>query len=113
MSLTDAHWLNIRLSPAEIAFILQDAGVSILFLDKDFLPLIGAIQAQLPQGIRVFLLEGVESAPPGLDSRSYEQLLADPGHVEDVLLAGAVRAREISVPFLAEIRERVGVRALA
>jgi tryptophanyl-tRNA synthetase len=43
----------------------------------------------------------------------YEQLLADPGHVENVLLAGAAKAREISVPYLAEIRERVGVRPLA
>jgi hypothetical protein len=30
-----------------------------------------------------------------------------------VLLAGAAKAREISVPYLAEIRERVGVRPLA
>jgi tryptophanyl-tRNA synthetase len=44
---------------------------------------------------------------------AYEQLLADPGHVENVLLAGAAKAREISVPYLAEIRERVGVRPLA
>jgi tryptophanyl-tRNA synthetase len=43
----------------------------------------------------------------------YEQLLADPGHVEQVLQAGALRAREISTPFLAEIRQRVGVRSLA
>ena len=48
------------------------------------------------------------------DMRSvYERLLADPGHVEEVLKAGAVRAREFSTPFLAEIRERVGVRPLA
>ncbi len=68
--------LNIRLSPAEIAFILRDAEVKILFLDKDFLPLVGAIQAHLPSGIRLFLLEG-ESAAPGLDSRSYDRLLSD------------------------------------
>ena len=43
----------------------------------------------------------------------YERLLADPGHVESVLLDGARKAREISVPYLAEIRQRVGVRPLA
>jgi tryptophanyl-tRNA synthetase len=43
----------------------------------------------------------------------YERLIADPGHVESILLAGAGRARAISVPFLAEIRQRVGVRPLA
>jgi len=48
------------------------------------------------------------------DMRSdYDRLMADPGHVEDVLQAGAARAREISTPYLAEIRERVGVRSLA
>jgi tryptophanyl-tRNA synthetase len=43
----------------------------------------------------------------------YARLIADPGHVEQVLREGAERAREISVPFLTEIRERVGVRSLA
>ncbi|HEY5665828.1 MAG TPA: tryptophan--tRNA ligase [Gammaproteobacteria bacterium] len=43
----------------------------------------------------------------------YEQLIADPAHVESVLLDGARKAREISVPYLAEIRRRVGVRPLA
>ena len=69
--------LNIRLAPAEIAFILRDAGVSILFLDKDFLPIVAAIRSQLPDGIHLHLLERAESTPPGLDARSYEQLLAD------------------------------------
>jgi tryptophanyl-tRNA synthetase len=40
----------------------------------------------------------------------YERLSADPRYVEEILKAGAAKAREISVPFLAEIRERVGVR---
>jgi tryptophanyl-tRNA synthetase len=48
------------------------------------------------------------------DMRSeYERLIADPNHVEQVLRAGASKAREISVPFLSEIRRRVGVRPLA
>ena len=43
----------------------------------------------------------------------YRRLMADPGHVESVLQQGAQRAREISNPFLAEIREAVGIRSLA
>jgi tryptophanyl-tRNA synthetase len=43
----------------------------------------------------------------------YERLMAHPREVEDVLRAGAERARAVSKPFLAEIRERVGIRPLA
>jgi len=42
----------------------------------------------------------------------YERLIADPGHVEATLREGAQKARELSMPFLAEIRKRVGVRPL-
>ncbi len=43
----------------------------------------------------------------------YERLVASPGEVEKLLLAGAERARALSRPFLAEIRERIGIRPLA
>jgi tryptophanyl-tRNA synthetase len=42
----------------------------------------------------------------------YERLIAAPDQVEAVLRAGAEKARAVSVPFLGEIRERVGVRPL-
>jgi tryptophanyl-tRNA synthetase len=42
----------------------------------------------------------------------YQQLIANPGTVESILQAGAAKARAISVPFLNDIRVRVGVRAL-
>ena len=42
----------------------------------------------------------------------YERLLADPAVVEAELKKGAERAREISVPYLAEIRQAVGIRKL-
>lgn len=42
----------------------------------------------------------------------YERLLADPGHIETVLREGAARAREISVPFIAAVRDAVGIRGL-
>jgi tryptophanyl-tRNA synthetase len=43
----------------------------------------------------------------------YERLIASPREVEKLLLAGAEKARTVSKPFLAEIRERVGIRRLA
>jgi len=43
----------------------------------------------------------------------YERLIADPAHVESVLRDGARKGRELSTPFLAEIRRRVGIRPLA
>ena len=43
----------------------------------------------------------------------YERLIASPGEVEKRLLEGAEKARAVSRPFIAEIRERVGIRRLA
>jgi len=42
----------------------------------------------------------------------YLELMADPGHIEAVLLKGAEKARQLSIPFLKEIREAVGIRNL-
>jgi tryptophanyl-tRNA synthetase len=43
----------------------------------------------------------------------YERLVANPHEVERILRNGAEAARAVSRPFLAEIRERVGIRPLA
>jgi tryptophanyl-tRNA synthetase len=43
----------------------------------------------------------------------YERLIANPGEVEQILQHGAEAARAESRPFLAEIRERIGIRPLA
>ncbi|MFV8816369.1 tryptophan--tRNA ligase [Haliea sp. E17] len=42
----------------------------------------------------------------------YEALLADPAHVESVLLQGAERAREYSAPLMQKVREAVGIGPL-
>ncbi len=42
----------------------------------------------------------------------YERLLADPAIVEQELRRGAERAREISMPYIAEIRHAIGIRKL-
>jgi tryptophanyl-tRNA synthetase len=59
---------------------------------------------------RTFELIDRELAP----ARSrYEALMAEPARIEDVLLDGARKARAWATPFLARIREAVGIRRLA
>jgi tryptophanyl-tRNA synthetase len=43
----------------------------------------------------------------------YERLMASPSEVETLLARGAAKARAVSRPFIAEIRDRVGIRPLA
>jgi len=43
----------------------------------------------------------------------YQRLIDDPAEVERELLKGAEKAREVSVPYLDEIRHAVGIRKLA
>ncbi|MEM6820263.1 MAG: tryptophan--tRNA ligase [Pseudomonadota bacterium] len=42
----------------------------------------------------------------------YERLIADPGHVERVLLEGAEKARSVATPLMDRIRSAIGLRAL-
>lgn len=42
----------------------------------------------------------------------YEALLANPSYIEDVLQAGAAKAREYSKPMLEKVREAVGIRRI-
>ena len=43
----------------------------------------------------------------------YEALMSEPRRIEEVLVDGAARARDWAAPFLARIREAVGIRRLA
>jgi len=42
----------------------------------------------------------------------YDALMNDPGHIEQVLQRGAVRAREYSVPLMQKVRRAVGIGPL-
>jgi tryptophanyl-tRNA synthetase len=44
--------------------------------------------------------------------QEYQRLIAAPDHVESVLRDGAVKARATSQPYMAQIREAVGIRPL-
>ena len=51
-----------------------------------------------------------EQIKPARDE--YDRLIADPAIVEAELLKGAQRAREIAVPYMAQIRDAIGIRKL-
>jgi tryptophanyl-tRNA synthetase len=42
----------------------------------------------------------------------YEKLMANPGQLQDLLLAGAAKARKTATPFMGELRHAVGLRDL-
>jgi len=76
-----------------------------------------AVRARYAEGIgwgdmKQLLYEriNVELAPARAE---YERLMAAPREVEELLQRGAEKARAVSRPFLAEIRERIGIRRLA
>ena len=66
--------LNIRLLPADFAYILNDAGASVLFVDGDLRHLIEPIRSQLECLRRVVLMTD-EAPPADWEGESYEQLM--------------------------------------
>ena len=67
--------LNIRLAPHELAFILRDAGVKVLFVGKEFVELANAFRKDAPGIEKFVLLEGTPAAD-WLERRNYDGLLA-------------------------------------
>jgi tryptophanyl-tRNA synthetase len=77
---------------------------------------LAAVRARYAEGIgwgdmKQLLFERIDAeiAPARAE---YERLVAHPREIEDVLRHGAEKARAMSRPFLAEIRDKVGIRAL-
>jgi fatty-acyl-CoA synthase len=67
--------LNIRLAPAELAYVLNDSGARFLFVEQALLPLVQAFQRDVPGLERIYLLEGTPQ-PDWLSPHTYEQLIA-------------------------------------
>ena len=59
---------------------------------------------------RLFSLLDEQLAEP---RERYHDLLAKPDDLEDILQAGAIKARKVATPFLQELREAVGLRSFA
>lgn len=61
--------------------------------------------------VKRLLFERVEQEIGPMRER-YEALMANPGRVEDILVAGGAKARQLSRPYMDELREAVGLRSL-
>src|SRR5579859_2301849 len=67
--------LNIRLATNELAFILNDAGAKILFLEKEFLPIVDSFRQSVSTVETFCLLDGAPQAD-WLAPKNYDELLA-------------------------------------
>jgi fatty-acyl-CoA synthase len=67
--------LNIRLSSEELAYILNDAGAKILFLEKSFLPVVESFRSTLTT-VKEFYLLDAEPQEAWLAAKNYDQILA-------------------------------------
>src|ERR1700745_48198 len=67
--------LNFRLAPRELAYILNDAGVKVLFLEKEFAEVVDSFRQSVSTVQTFFMLD---AAPQGawLSPRNYEDILA-------------------------------------
>jgi fatty-acyl-CoA synthase len=67
--------LNIRLTPGELGYILNDSGASALFVEKQLLPVAEAFRRDIPS-VKLFCqLDGAPTAP-WLSPKNYDQFLA-------------------------------------
>ena len=57
----------------------------------------------------LFELVNSELAEP---RERYLELMADPAKMETILLAGAEKARAVTVPKIQQVREAIGIRAM-
>jgi long-chain acyl-CoA synthetase len=76
---------NIRWSPAEIAYSLDDSGTEILLVDQTFLPMVDAIRAQAGS-LRQVIYCGDGTAGEGM--ADYEALIAAAEPIEDARRGG-------------------------
>lgn len=67
--------LNIRLTPAELGYILNDSGATALFVEKQFLPVAEAFRKDIPTVKFFCQLDGVPEAP-WLSPKNYDAFLA-------------------------------------
>ena len=68
--------LNIRLAPAELAFILNDSGAKLLFLEQQFLEMVDSFRSSVSAVEKFFLLDA-QPQRNWLEPRSYDQLLVE------------------------------------
>jgi fatty-acyl-CoA synthase len=68
--------LNIRLAPAELAYILRDSGAKMLFVESAFLKMVESFRAEIPKVKSIHVLDA-EPVEPWLARENYERMLAE------------------------------------
>src|SRR5271169_3320694 len=77
--------LNIRLAPQELAYVLNDSGVRVLFYQKRFLEIVESLRAHILNVTALYMLDGLKEED-WENEPHYEALLADaPAHRSDVM----------------------------
>src|SRR6201988_4524671 len=67
--------LNFRLAPQALAYILNDSGAKVLFLQKEFLEVVSSFRESVPN-IQTFILLDAPPEAPWLSPKNYEESLA-------------------------------------
>jgi len=78
--------LNIRLSGLELAYILNDSGAAVLFLEEEFAGLVDTFRRELPTVIAFHQMDGTPQAA-WLSGQTYEQMLASAAPYREELMA--------------------------
>src|SRR5246500_696286 len=77
--------LNFRLAPQELAYILNDSGAKVLFLQKEFLEVVDSFRESVPSIQNFFLLDASPDAR-WLSPKNYEDSLASAApHRSDIM----------------------------
>ena len=76
------HTLNLRLSPSQLAFVVNHGGDRVVIADASLLPLLAAIRPQLTALEKVIVVGSGDTAGLG-DTLDYEELLAGSAPLED------------------------------
>ncbi len=72
------HTLNIRLSPADLEYIINHAGDRVLFVDEDLLPLLEPLMGKIPCVELLVVCRHGESGESSFDKQvDYEEFIAD------------------------------------
>jgi len=77
--------MNTRWSPAENAYSLNDSGAQILFIDRNFVPMLDAIRSEA-KGVQTVIYMGDDAAPEGM--LWFEDLVRQSAPCEDARRGG-------------------------
>ena len=77
--------MNTRWSAAENAYSLNDSGAQILFVDRNFVPMLDAIRAEA-SGVKTLIYMSDDAAPEGM--LSFEELIAQNAPCNDAMRGG-------------------------